>query len=214
MLQVGDRLPHAKLQLSVLMRQPMLPTTEPQVHLWTRDEYYRLADLNFFQGRRVELIEGQVIDMAAMKSPHAIAIDLIDTALRPGFGKDYYIRQQKPFVISDISEPEPDIAVVPGSIRDYADAHPTTALLIVEVADTSLRYDRKVKGSLYAKAGIAEYWILNLHNRQLEIYRDPVADDAAEYGFSYCMKQKYSAEQMVSSVAGIEAAIAVADLLP
>jgi Uma2 family endonuclease len=161
-VQGSDRLSHAKLRLSVLMRRPMLPTTEPQVHLWTRDEYYRLADLNFFQGRRVELIEGQVIDIAAMKSPHAIAIDLIDAALKPIFREGYYIRQQKPFVISDISEPEADIAVVPGSIRDYATAHPTTAVVIVEVADTLLRYDRKVKGSLYAKAGIAEYWMLNL----------------------------------------------------
>jgi len=192
----------------------MLPTTEPQVHLWTRDEYYRLTDLDFFQGRRVELIEGQVIDMAAMKSPHAIAIDLIDAVLRPIFREGYYIRQQKPFVISDISEPEPDIAVVPGSIRDYAEAHPAQAALIVEVADTSLRYDRKVKGSLYAKAGIAEHWILNLNNHRLEVYLDPEVDNAAEYGFSYRTKQEYSARQMVSYIAGIEAAIAVADLLP
>ena len=192
----------------------MSPTTAPQVHLWTRDEYYRLADLHFFQGRRVELVEGQVIDRAAMKSPHAIAIDLIDAALRPVFGKDYYIRQQKPFLISDISEPEPDIAVVPGSIRDYANAHPTQAALMVEVADTSLRYDRKTKGSLYAKADIAEYWILNFNNRQLETYRDPVADNAAEYGFSDRTKQEYWPEQIISSVAGIEAAIAVTDLLP
>ncbi|WP_204137550.1 Uma2 family endonuclease [Halomicronema sp. CCY15110] len=192
----------------------MVSTTEPQVHLWTRDEYYRLADLNFFQGRRVELIEGQVIDMAAMKSPHAIAIDLIDAALKSVFREGYYIRQQKPFVISDLSEPEPDIAVVPGSIRDYADAHPAEAVLIVEVADTSLRYDRKVKGSLYAKAGIAEYWILNLNNRQLEVYLDPEVGDAAESGFSYSIKQEYSSAQVVSSVAGMEVAIAVADLLP
>lgn len=192
----------------------MVLTTEPQVHLWTRDEYYRLADLNFFQGRRVELVEGQLIDMAAMKSPHAIAIDLIDAALRTVFGSDYYIRQQKPFVVSDISEPEPHIAVVSGAIRDYADAHPTTAALIVEVADTSLRYDRKVKGSLYAKAGIAEYWILNLGDRLLEVYHAPEVDNAAEYGFSYGTKHEYSFEQVVSSVAGIETAIAIANLLP
>ncbi len=192
----------------------MVSTTEPQVHVWTRDEYYRLADLKFFQGRRVELIEGQVIDRAAMKSPHAIAIDLIDAALKPVFREGYYIRQQKPFIISDISEPAPDIAVVPGSIRDYAEAHPTTAVLLIEVADISLRYDRKVKGSLYAKAGIAEYWIVNLGNRQLEIYRDPEIDAAAEYGFSYRTQYEYSSEQGVSSVAGMEAAIAIADLLP
>lgn len=192
----------------------MVSTTEPQVHLWTRNEYYRLADLNFFPGQRVELIEGQVIDRAAMKSPHAIAIDLMDVALQSVLREGYYIRQQKPFVISDLSEPEPDIAVVPGMIRDYAEAHPTTATLLVEVADTSLRYDRTVKDSLYAKAGIAEYWILNLGDRQLEIYVDPAIDKAAEYGFSYRTKRKYDSRQVVSSVVGVEVAIAVADLLP
>ncbi|MEM6520549.1 MAG: Uma2 family endonuclease [Cyanobacteria bacterium P01_C01_bin.70] len=192
----------------------MVSTTEPQIHLWTREEYYRLADLNFFQGRRVELIEGQVIDMAAMKSPHAIAIDLIDAALQPIFREGYYIRQQKPFVINDISEPEPDIAVVPGSIRDYAAAHPTVATLVVEVADTSLRYDRKTKGSLYAKAGIADYWILNLDDRQLEVCSEPAADDAADYGFSYHTKRIYQSGQSVSTIAGVEGASAVADLLP
>ncbi|MEM6436219.1 MAG: Uma2 family endonuclease, partial [Cyanobacteria bacterium P01_D01_bin.115] len=167
-----------------------------------------------FQGRRVELIEGQVIDMAAMKSPHAIAIDLIDAALQPIFREGYYIRQQKPFVINDISEPEPDIAVIPGSIRDYAAAHPTVATLVVEVADTSLRYDRKTKGSLYAKAGIVEYWILNLGDRQLEVYSEPETDAAADYGFSYRTKCIYQAGQSVAAIAGVDEAIAVVDLLP
>jgi Uma2 family endonuclease len=191
----------------------MTPTTEPRIHLWTRSEYTRLAELNFFQGRRVELIEGQVIDMAAMKSSHAIAIDLVDAALRQVYGEGYYIRQQKPFVVSDMSEPEPDIAVVPGTIRDYAEAHPTEATLVVEVADTSLRYDRQIKGSLYAKAGIAEYWILNLGDRQLEIYRSPEVKETAEHGFSYRLQQMYSADQTISVTAG-GSEIAVRALLP
>ncbi|MGD1942945.1 MAG: Uma2 family endonuclease [Leptolyngbyaceae cyanobacterium] len=192
----------------------MTPVTEPRIHLWSRDEYYRLADLNFFQGRRVELIEGQVIDMAAMKSAHAIAIDLVDAALQPVFATGYYIRQQKPFVIGDSSEPEPDIAVVPGTIRDYTDAHPTTAVLIIEVADSSLRYDRKVKGSLYAKAGIAEYWIVNLNDRQLEVYSAPQADTSAEYGFSYRRQQHYKTGQTVPLPERADTAIAVGDLFP
>lgn len=192
----------------------MTPVTEPQVHTWTRDEYYRLADLDFFPGRRVELIEGQVIDMAAMKSPHAVAVDLVDIALKQTFDQGYYIRQQKPFVISDISEPEPDVAVVPGSIRDYVAAHPTSAALIVEVADTSLRYDRQVKGSLYAKTGIADYWILNLGDRQLEVYRDPQVDKTAEYGFSYGNHQIYQSGQSVAPLRMSNQTIAVENLLP
>ncbi|WP_155523785.1 hypothetical protein [Nodosilinea nodulosa] len=85
----------------------MVSITQPQVHVWTRKEYHRMAELGFFEGRRVELVEGQVIDIAAMKSPHAAAIDLVDAALQSVFGSGYYIRQQKPMVVSDISKPRP-----------------------------------------------------------------------------------------------------------
>lgn len=192
----------------------MTPIIEPHVHTWTRDEYYRLADLNFFQGRRVELIEGQIIDMAAMKSPHATAVDLVDAALKEIWGTGYYIRQQKPFVVSNISEPEPDVAVVKGNIRDYATAHPTQAELIVEVADTSLRYDRSVKGSLYAKAGVPEYWIVNLGDHQLEIYRHPQPDNTAGYGFSYSAVQVFNAEATLSDWGAPVGTLAVSELLP
>ena len=192
----------------------MVSVTQPQVHVWTRDEYQRLADLGFFEGRRVELIEGQVMDMAAMRSPHATAVDLVDAALKALFDAGYYVRQQKPFVISDISEPEPDVAVVPGTIRDYAKAHPTTASLLVEVADTSVSYDRSVKGSLYAKAGIADYWIVNLVQRQLEVYRQPVADDEATYGWRYGEELTYQPGQAVTPLAAVNGRVAVEDVLP
>ena len=192
----------------------MVSVTPPQVHRWTCHEYHRLAELGFFEGRRVELIEGQVIDRAAMKSPHAVAIDLVDTALKAVFGHGYYIRQQKPFVVSDISEPEPDVAVVQGSIRDYAEAHPTSAALLVEVADTSISYDRTFKGSLYAKAGVSEYWIVNLVKRQLEVYRQPVADDQATYGWKYAAVSTYQAGQSVAPLNAADQWVAVVDLLP
>ncbi len=190
----------------------MAPIT--QLHVWTRHEYHRMAELGFFEGRRVELIEGQVIDMAAMKSPHAAAIDLVDEALKVLFSAGYYIRQQKPFVVSDISEPEPDVAVVLGAVRDYAKAHPTSAALIVEVADTSVSYDRKEKGSLYAKAGVADYWILNLVKRQLEVYRQPLEDDQATYGWQYGEKIIYRPGQRVAPLAAAGNGVAVDDLLP
>ncbi|MBE9139873.1 Uma2 family endonuclease [Nodosilinea sp. LEGE 07088] len=192
----------------------MVSVTQPQVHVWTREEYHRMAELGFFEGRRVELVEGQIIDMAAMKIPHAAAIDLVDEALKGVFGAGYYIRQQKPFVVSDISEPEPDMAVVPGTVRDYAEAHPTVAALIVEVADTSVSYDRKVKESLYAKANVADYWILNLVKRQLEVYRQPVEDSQADYGWRYGETVTYQAGQRVAPLRVEGAAIAIDDLLP
>lgn len=188
--------------------------TQPQVHLWTREEYHRLTDFGFFEGRRVELVEGQIIDMAAMKSSHAAAVDLVDAALKVVFQRGYYIRQQKPFVVNDLSEPEPDVVVVSGTVRDYIEAHPTEAALLVEVADTSVNYDRSVKGSLYAKAGLADYWILNLGQRQLEVYRQPVADEAAPHGWSYGEVVIYRPGQRVVPLALASSWVAIEEMLP
>ncbi|MEL6382364.1 MAG: Uma2 family endonuclease [Cyanobacteria bacterium J06626_18] len=164
----------------------------------------------------MEFVEGHAIDMATMSSSHAVALDLIDSALRRLFGIGYYIRQRKPFIILDSSEPEPipDVAVVPGLIRDYGDAHPSAAKLIVEVADTSLVYDREVKGSLYAKASISEYWVLNIGDRQLEVYTDPVPDATATYGFSYNSYQLYKPGQSAAPIGMVSQAIAIEDVLP
>lgn len=164
----------------------------------------------------MEFVEGQAIDMAAMQSSHAVAMDLVDTALKRMFGIGYYVRQRKPLAITEMAEPEPepDIAVVPGSIRDYATAHPTSAKLIVEVADTTLVYDREVKGSLYARSGIAEYWVVNLRDRHLEVYCDPGADITAEYGFSYGSFQLYKPGQLAAPMGMVTQAIKVAELLP
>lgn len=192
----------------------MAAIAQPQVHLWTRQEYNQMASIGLFEERRVELIEGQVIDMAAMKSPHAVAFDLADATLRAAFGSGYYIRQQKPFIIGDISEPEPDIAVIKGDIRDFTNAHPRFAELIVEVADSSLSYDRNTKGSLYAKAAIADYWIINVVDRQLEVYRQPVQDKAARYGFSYKFSEIYETGQQVAPLKAPSNPVSVADILP
>ncbi|MEM7066407.1 MAG: Uma2 family endonuclease [Cyanobacteria bacterium P01_B01_bin.77] len=130
------------------------------------------------------------------------------------FGLGYYIRQQKPFVVSDISEPEPDVAVIVGQIRDFTDAHPTEAALFVEIADSSVTYDRTVKQSLYARVGVTDYWIVNLVDRQLEVYRQPVAEPDAKYGFCYAVSETYQAGQMVAPLAMSESAVAVSDILP
>ena len=192
----------------------MAAVVQPQVHLWTRSEYHRMVDLDFFTGRRVELIEGQVIEMAAMRSPHAVAIDLADAELKTAFGPEYYIRQQKPFVVSDLSEPEPDVAVIKGSVRDFAAAHPTQAELLVEVADSSLRYDRETKRSLYAKANVPEYWIVNLVTRQLEVHRQPAVSETALYGFDYASCTVLEETDEVTPMKALSQIIQVAALLP
>lgn len=187
---------------------------EPKVHRWTRTEYYKMADAGLFADKHVELIEGKVIEMSPMYSPHATSVTLADEVMREAFGKGWVIRIQLPLTISDISEPEPDLVVVRGNTRDFTNAHPTSADLVVEIAESSLEIDRKYKASLYAKAGIADYWIVNVVNGQLEVCRRPIVDDEAEYGFNYGDKMIFKAGDSISPLAKPEAKIAVAELLP
>ncbi|GAB4211658.1 MAG: Uma2 family endonuclease [Roseiflexaceae bacterium] len=192
----------------------MATAVEPQIHLWTRREYNQLAQIGMFTGKRVELIEGQVIVMSPMGSLHATAIALAARALEPAFGPGYFTRWQMPFAIGERSEPEPDLAVIQGDVRDYVDDHPSIAALLVEVADTSLAYDRDTKGSLYAGAGVADYWIINLAARQLEVYRRPISEPSAAHGFVYGDKAIFRAGDTLSPLAQSGALIKVADLLP
>jgi Putative restriction endonuclease len=130
-------------------------------HRWTRRDYERLAAQGFFRpGQRVELIEGVIYDRAPQNSHHSTAFRLAQEALRTVFPPEagYEIRGQLPLALGEDSEPEPDLAVVTGGIRDYLHHHPTTALLVVEIADSSLLHDRKRKIPLYARSGIPEAW--------------------------------------------------------
>lgn len=132
-------------------------------HRFSRAQYEHMVDTGVFGPEdRLELLEGEIIDMAPEKSRHATAIRLLEDALRKVFGYGYDIRSQLPLSLNDLSQPEPDIAVVTGSPRDYRDAHPAHAVLVVEVADTTLAYDRTRKLATYARSGIPEYWILDL----------------------------------------------------
>jgi Uma2 family endonuclease len=159
---------------------------EIRTHHWSRAQYDRLIDTGFFQPRDpIELIGGQLV-VAEPQSPyHFTGVWAASEALRVAFGTGWEIRGQGPVALDDESEPEPDVAVVRGSFRDYATVHPSGADLVVEVSESSLRFDRHHKGSLYARAGLADYWIVNLVDRVLEVYRDPVQDSAAAFGWRY-----------------------------
>jgi len=184
---------------------------DPRPFRMTREQYYRLGDLGFFQNRRVELIRGEVVLMSPMNEPHYSSIALTADRLRDVFGSAYYVRTQAPLDLGADLDPEPDVAVVPGAPRDYSSA-PTIALLIVEVADTSLFYDTTTKAGLYAEKGIPEYWVLDLVNRQLLVFRDPTAIAAG--GAAYRTHLTLSPSDSVSPLAVPAASIAVADLLP
>lgn len=185
---------------------------EPPPRLWTKDEFYRLADLGFFQGQKVELWEGEVVVMSPQKWPHACALDRNAELLRRLFGLNYWVRSQLPLALSLATEPEPDISVVSGRREDYQD-HPTTALLIVEICDSSLSIDRGSKASLYARHGIADYWIVNLVDDQLEVYRQPQADASQPYGYSFATPVVLGRNDTVSPLAVPSLVIPVDELL-
>jgi Uma2 family endonuclease len=178
------------------------------VHRWTRQQYEDMALHDIFQPEeRVELIDGVIVDMSPQKSFHATAVCLVEEALRSLMSRDFTLRVQMPLALDDSSEPEPDVAVVPGKARDYTLAHPTTAALVVEVADTSLALDRKTKQAVYARNGIAEYWVVNLQDHCLEVYRGP-------QGNQYQSRTVLRHGETVAPLASPERIIAVADLLP
>jgi len=180
----------------------------PRPRLWARADYERLVSAGVFgPSDRVELLEGEIIERTPEKSRHAAAIDLVAEALRRAFGPAYTIRIQHPLAVSESSEPEPDVAVVPGSARDYVEEHPRTAALVVEVADTSLEYDRSRKSRVYAEAGLAEYWIANVVGAVLEVHRDPAPA-------GYRSVSRLGAGQTIAPLAAPGAQVAVADLLP
>lgn len=177
-----------------------------------------MAEAGVFRpDERVELIGGRIVAMSPQNSPHATTLILVHDALRTIFSAGYVVRMQLPLDLSPSSQPEPDIAVVRGTARDYASAHPTAALLVVEVSDSTLAFDRGEKASLYANASIPEYWIMNLVDRRLEVYRDPVPMPGQSYGYGYRSCTHYFAVDTVTPRAaaqGALSAIKVADLLP
>jgi Uma2 family endonuclease len=177
---------------------------------YTLEQYNDMWERGYFAGRRVEFVFGEVIDMGKQGWPHVAALSLVVGVLR-GVFPNHWIYDQKPFPVAG-SEPEPDAAVVPGSPRDYT-AHPTAALLVVEVSDTTLNYDLTTKAELYATAGIADYWVLDVTARQLHVFRDPQHNVALNIT-TYRSHTTRAATESVSPLAAPSANVAVADLLP
>jgi Uma2 family endonuclease len=174
---------------------------------WTREEYERLIDLGVFhEGERLELIEGEILEMAPQKSRHAGTVLAVQEALRAAIHAGHVVRAQLPLIQGDLSEPEPDLSVVRGGPRDFFEAHPDTASLVVEVSDTTLLFDRGPKLALYARNGIPELWIVNLVDERLEVYRRP-------HGESYRDRFELGKGDRVESGV-LREPVEVADLLP
>ena len=187
---------------------------EPEVKRWSQTEYYKMAEMGFFEGQRVELIGGEIVVMSPQNAPHASTIKRIEIQLEFVFGPGYWIRNQLPLPLGVNSDPEPDLAVVKGTFEDYTQRHPKSALLVVEIGDSTLDQDRSSKASLYACGGIADYWIVNLPNRQLEIYRQPIKDREQPFGYRYSKETILKSGDKIAPLAKPKSSIEVKKLLP
>ncbi len=185
----------------------MPPRKKPK---WSVEEFHRVRATGVWDGLRTYLIHGEIWEQGAMYPPHAVLVGLAQDALRALFGAGYTVRAQVPLVLGD-SSPFPDLAVVKGQQRDYLKIHPTTAKLIVEIADSSLFEDTTTKAEVYATGGILDYWVIDVENRLLLVFRD--AAPLPEGGLAYRTCLKLKPEESVSPLALPTATIKVADLL-
>ena len=178
--------------------------------LWTRERYDQAVNAGVFgPDDKIELIEGYLFPQMPQNTPHSVATTLTATTLRQAFGAGIYVQEEKPIALSDLSEPEPDVAVIRGGPRDFLDDHPGPKVidLIVEVAESSVRRDRGLRARAYAEAGINDYWIVNLPERVVEVHREPA-------GGTYRTKTTLAEGDAISPVARPDASVASADLLP
>src|SRR5688500_7967084 len=145
---------------------------EPHPLLWNKDDYYRLADLGFFDEKpRVELLEGEIVQLSPQNRRHQMAIGFGNNRLVELFGSTHIVYVQCPIDLGSLSQPEPDFALVPIQQAQTAVRHPTHPDLVIEVSDASLRYDRGRKLKVYLQAGIPEVWLVNLKKSLVEVYR-------------------------------------------
>lgn len=190
-------------------------TTPPlTLRRWKRAEYDRLVELGVFESDPIELIGGQLVVAEPKGAYHTSVVSTVEYALRAVLPPGWIVRTQAPVSLDEESEPEPDLAVVAGRPADYRHAHPACPVLAIEVADSSLAFDRQHKGSLYARAQIEDYWIVNLVDRVLEVYRDPGPDPSTPYGWRYRSLATLVPSDVVVPRAFTAAQLAVGDLLP
>lgn len=166
------------------------------------------------EGDPVELVGGHLVVREPQHAPHATGTQLVVQTLGAVFTGPFHVRAGLPVALDPESEPEPDVAVVRGAPRDYLEDHPARPVLVVEVAYSSLAFDRGYKASLYARAGLADYWIVNLIDGQLEVYREPAPSPQAEFGWAYRQVTFLQPAALVAPLALPDSRIRVADLLP
>lgn len=176
---------------------------------FTVDEYHAIAAAGIFERERVELVEGEVVAMAANGSRHSACVTRLTALILGRVGDSAIVRVQEPLRLSDRTELEPDIAIVRRRQDYYATAHPSAAdtLLAIEVAESSLAYDRDVKLPLYAGAGVPEAWLVDLAKRQVRVLTEPSVE-------GYRLTVIKSPADTIEDFAGLSVALLVDELLP
>jgi Uma2 family endonuclease len=196
--------------------QPAVPITPPETGVrprrWTREEYYRAAEIGLFRpDERLELLGGEILEKVTENAPHVTGLDLTLAQLVAAFaGQSCYARVQHPIsLLGAESDPEPDIAFVTGTPRDYQVRHPQPPeiVLLAEVSSTTLAFDLGRKAAAYASAAITEYWVLDLGGRRLHVHREP-------HNGAYQSITPLNENEVVSPLNAPQASIRVADLLP
>ncbi|MEH2387000.1 MAG: Uma2 family endonuclease [Nostoc sp.] len=170
-----------------------------QTKRFTLDEYHRLTELGFFhEDNHIELINGEIIEMAAKGTAHETCLRNLLRKLPKIIGDRATLQSQAPIALPPNSEPEPDFAILQNRDNNYLSGHPQPAdvLLVMEVSDSYLGYDQDVKIPLYAKAGITDYWIFNLFDNYLESYSEPYQDVQGKYG--YLNKRIFLSNQVIN----------------
>jgi len=192
--------------------RPVAPYV-PSTWKFTRDEFGAVCETGIFGDKKVELIDGEIVVTPSQNEPHVRGVRRTDRVLQRVFAEGWSVRNQAPLVLGDFLELVPDVAVIRGRDEEIRQT-PTGAVLVVEVADTTLSYDRNRKASIYAKGGVVDYWIVNIPDRVLEVRRNAQADPAADFGFSYRDVITLRPGDSVTPLGKPEATVAVNDLLP
>ena len=183
----------------------------PTRRLWTRESYHQAAEAGIFEpDEKLELIEGDILTLSPVGSQHSITVLRTFQFLAKAFGSGYHVNIQQPIALNDLTEPEPDVIVARGESGHYEDHHPSPEelLLVVEVSDTTLQFDRIRKAALYSANGIPEYWLVNLPQRQIEVFRQPASDP------NYQFIEILGEDQILSPLHAPNATIQIAELLP
>jgi Uma2 family endonuclease len=191
-----------------------LSSTGPQPYRWTIEGYRRLRETGLFHDMKTMLIDGEVLTMMIPSPPHDTALTLVFQYLLASCPAGHYVRNQQGLDVGTRNDPGPDLAVVRGAARDYARQAPTTAALVVEVADSSLFLDTTTKAELYATAGVPEYWVIDLEGKQVLVFRDPVSLPAGLGATAYRTHQTHGPTEVITPLAAPNASVRVSDLLP